>query len=271
MGKTYRYNPEGGCESRPSWKRSEDTASLGEMWPKDGAPARPKRKRAKKATGGFGSVTPEQAMDMMRDRIATVLSTLIHRRILPPHEKDDYTQILNIHICRMLPFFEPGRKGWKDQIASLLRYLNVVVDHAVANIVKHCMTRKRCILKNAMPVEEACEDEEEDDENEGQAILPYSNNPFRDPHGYMEELWLRMDVETLLGMLTEEERIALEMRIQGYTYPEIADETNYRLHLGVDRFHVMNVTMDGIRKAARKCGFEPPLGFPGAGGENSKK
>lgn len=267
MSKSYRYDPDAEEPSRPSWERRDDATSLGEVWPDGEDAARPVRVRRRKAELVCGPATPERAMEMMKDRIDTVLSTLEKRRIFAPHEKEDYAQILNIHICRMLPFYDSGRRGWNDRTASLLRYLNVCVDSAVANIVKHCMTRKCNVFNNAMPVLEACDDEDDDDG--APAILPFSDNPFRDPRRYLEELCLRMDVEVLFGMLTEEERIALDMRIQGYTFPEIADEINDRLHLGVDRFHVMNVTMEGVRRAARKCGFEPPSGCRGGGGGNS--
>ena len=58
-------------------------------------------------------------------------------------------------------------------------------------------------------------------------------------------------------MLTPEQRIALNLRMEGYTYPEIADEVSRILGVKVDRFHIMMVTMEYIRKAARKCGFAP--------------
>ena len=185
---------------------------------------------------------------------------------MPPFEKDDYTQILNIHICRTLPLYEPGRTGWKDREASLLRYLNVVVDSAVADIVKHCMTKK-CNVNTKIPIQDES-DEEEDEEVES---LTPARNPYRDPRRYMEELWLRMDVEAMMEMMTPEERIALRMRLDGCTYPEIADGINARLKLGVDRFHVMNVTMEGVRRVARKCGFEEPRGTGKARDENSRK
>lgn len=252
MSKSYRYDPDAEEPCRPSWERRDDAASLGEAWP-DGEEARPVRVRRRKAELVCGPATPERAMEMMKDRIDTVLSTLEKRRIFAPHEKEDYAQILNIHICRMLPFYDPGRRGWNDRTASLLRYLNVCVDSAVANIVKHCMTRK-CNVTTHVPIQKATVDEEEDDDS---TPLPYSCNPFRDPRRYFDELWLHMDLEVLAGMLTEEGRIALDMRLCGCTYPEIAEGINSRLHLDVDRFHVMNVTMEGVRRAALKCGFRP--------------
>lgn len=266
MSRSYRYSPDGD-EHRPSWKRPVESASLGEIWPNGDARPRKQRKLRQAKTGFCGPVKPEQAMELMRDRVDTVLATLIDRRIVPPFEKEDYAQILNIQICRMLPFYEPGRTGWNDREASLLRYLNVVVDSAVADIVRHCAAKKSQILGTAVPVQEASDNDEEED---GDSIsLPYSHNPYRDPRRHMEELWLRMDLESLSKMLTEEERITLDMRVQGNTYPEIVEELNARLRLGVDRFHVMNVTMDGIRKAAIKCGFEPSSGRRESGRENS--
>ena len=261
MSRSYRYDPDGGEQPRQSWERQNVADCLGDIWPEENAPARPKRRRRREKASSCEAATPERAMEMMRDRIDTVLSTLVDRRIFPPHEKEDYTQILNIHICRMLPFYEQGRTGWNEREASIRRYLNVLVDSAVADIVRHCMANKSQILATAVPVQEADDDDEDED---GHSVsMPYSRNPYRNPRRNMEALWIRMDIEVLMEMLTEEERVTLDLRIQGFTYPEIANKLNSRLSLGVDRFHVMNVTMEGVRRAALKCGFVPGSGFGG--------
>lgn len=263
MGKTYGYNPkEEAVTNRPSWERLDGECDFEEHAPKP-----KKRKRRSRQQDFRGPVTPEQAMEMMRDRIDTALSNLMGRRIVPPSEKEDYTQILNVQICRMLPFYSPERTGWNERAASLRRYLNVVVDSAVADIVRHCMANKSQILASAVPVQEA--DDDEEDEDGISASLPCLLNPYRESRRHMENLWLRMDLEVLSAMLTEEERMTLAMRFQGYTYPEIVDALNSRLQLGVDRFHVMNVTMAGIRRAAIKCGFEASERPRKAGKENS--
>ena len=252
MSKSYRYNPEDEEVSNvPSWERPDEAFSVGEMWPGEEASARPRRRKTVRTADPHAPATPEEAIDLMKDRVDTILSTLVQRGLFPPHEKEDYAQILNIHICRTLPLYDPGRTGWNNRAASLRRYLNVVVDSAVANIVKHCRTRKVTAMA-AMPLPDEDGGDECDDTGR-----PCGGNPYRNHRRYMEGLWLRMDLEVLSRMLTDEERIALEMRLRDFTYPEIADETNARLHLGVDRFHVMNVTMEGVRRAARRCGFSP--------------
>ncbi len=70
----------------------------------------------------------------------------------------------------------------------------------------------------------------------------------------IQELWLKMDVETLRQMLTPEERLCFDMRRDGYTDSEIAR----RLGGKADRIHIDQVVFIHIREKARKCGFFPP-------------
>lgn len=257
MSRSYRYDPdEGGEESRPSWKRQKDAAefeSLSESF-EDAFDEnqQPKKAKGKRRTppGGTSALSPEWAMELMKDRIDTVLSTLARRHVIAWHEKDDYAQILNIHICRMVPFYDPERTGWNERKTSALRYLNVVVDSAVSSIVRHSMFLKRAMPTVPMP--ELVDDEDREDERTLCDLTPYEDNrrPF-------ETLWLEMDIETIAAKMTGEERIAFLMRLEGCTFSEVADGINAALGTSVDRFHVMNVVMEKVRKTVKDCGYGP--------------
>ncbi len=68
----------------------------------------------------------------------------------------------------------------------------------------------------------------------------------------------RMDVVTLISMLTEEERMTLAMRYEGYTDIEIAEALTLAFHRATDRHRVQKVHAVHIQEKARKGGFFPP-------------
>ena len=103
----------------------------------------------------------------------------------------------------------------------------------------------------------------EGDEDGGDRSKDCEGEPFSDRCRCFRDLWFRMDFETLRLMLGDEELLALDLRLDGLSYADVADEMSRRLGVNVDRFHIMNVTMKGVRKAALKCGFEPAAGQEG--------
>ena len=248
MSKSYRYDPdEGGFGKHPRWRRRDAGAepgpdgesSGGDLLPEDVASA-----------GGTPALSPERAMELMKGRIDTVLSTLARRGVIAWHEKEDYAQILNVHICRMVPFYDPERTGWNERRTSALRYLNVVVDSAVASMVRHSMFRRR-----TMPTVPIPEFRDEGDGDDGRT--PCDLTPYEDRRRPFDTLWIGMDIEAMAARMGAEERIAFLRRLEGYTLSEVADCINAALGTSVDRFHVMNVTMEKVRKTVRDCGYGP--------------
>lgn len=255
MSKSYRYDPdEGGYADRPSWERDRrdgfsDAFQTGDV--ED--PVKTSRTRKHKADAKdnpYPPMSPEWAMELMKERVHMVLSGIVKRGHIAPHEKDDYTQILNLHICRMLPFYDPDRTGKSKRTASVRRYLNVVIDSAVANIVRLSELHRKTLPTCPIP-------ELEDEDNREDERPECEGNPFRDHRKCMEELWIKMDLEVLDMKLSEEERLALKLRWEGCTFPEIVDAINAELGIRVDRYHVMNVTMENIRRAARELDITP--------------
>ncbi len=67
----------------------------------------------------------------------------------------------------------------------------------------------------------------------------------------VRELWFRMDLAELRLRLDREQRTVLRMRLEDYTFEEIAGR------LGCDRDRIRKTVMPKIQKVARKLGFIP--------------
>ena len=213
-------------------------------------PAAPATQPAPQGAG----LSPEAAIALMRPKVRMELSSLAKQGIIAPHEKQDFEQILNMHICRMLPSYDPERTGHDGRKASPRRYLNYVVHNALSDIVRHKMARKRAIPTIPMPLLE--DDVAGDDERQELDLEPYTDK--RRPH---DTLTLKMDLETIAERLTPAERITLRMRIEGYSFAEIARAVNARLNTAIDRFHVMNVLLRKVAKALSEAGYAPQKGW----------
>lgn len=251
MSRSYRYDPDGEAFSgRPSWERGDEDFGCGLDEEGEGMVRRSRPRKARQVAPVHPPMSEEWAMEVVAPTIAKELRGLAERKIIALHEVEDYTQILNVHVCRVLPLYDSGHVGGNGKPASVERYLNVAVCSAVTDIVRTAMTRKSCLPTAQMPDPVGGEERECDRKCS-------DNHYVSDGCRSIRDLWFRMDLETLCMMLTREERITTSLRVQGYTYPEIAEEVSEALGVSVDRFHIMNVTMERIRKAARKCGFVP--------------
>ena len=100
MSRSYRYNAdEGGYADRPSWDRSENAyfVDAGMCAPCEETSASPKRTRGKRrAANTYAPMTPEWAIELMKDKVAMTVGALLTQRVIPPYERDDYTQEFNI-------------------------------------------------------------------------------------------------------------------------------------------------------------------------------
>ena len=250
MSRSYRFDKdENAISNRPSWERHDEDMDFADE-PVEMRSVHRRKKQKGKGAISHPPMSEEWAMELMAPFVSSELRGLAERRIIAPHEIEDYTQILNVHICRMLPLYDEERTGENGKNASVKRYLTVAVNSAVTDIVRNAMSRKSNLPLVPMP--ELVDDETRENETK------CSDNAYiSDQCRSVRDLWFRMDLAVLSEMLTPEERVTLNLRIMGYTYPEVAMEVSRILCVQVDRFHIMNVTMERIRKAARKCGFVP--------------
>ena len=73
MGKTYGFDPrEEAVTNRPSWERFDGECDFEEYAPKP-----KKRKRKAKASASPAPMTPEWAIELMRDRVGSSLDLLV--------------------------------------------------------------------------------------------------------------------------------------------------------------------------------------------------
>ena len=264
MSRSYRYNPDDDSEqSRPAWERGEVDRRSDDELDFGCVVATPlKRRRAgTRSRCEPAPMTPEWAVELMRARVSAVVDLLVVGGVIARHEYEDYTQIINAHICRILPLYDGERRNAKGRKAGAERFLSVAVDNVAKNIKKHVALRRKNVP--TVPIGPL-----EGDDDGGDGAKDCEGEPFSDRCKCFRDLWFRMDLETMKLMLGDEELLALDLRLDGLSYAEVAGEVSRRLGVNVDRFHIMNVTMRGVRKAALKCGFEPAAGQKGEFLEN---
>ena len=259
MSKSYRYDPdEGDFCGGASWTRDDDGfCEPAAAEAAADAPAKPKRRGKKKKRGDgnpYPAMTPEWAMELMKERIGAVVDLLAKQRVIPEHERDDVMQTLNLRICDALPTYDPDWTDEDGKTTSVERYLSVVIDNTVRN-VKMDVARRR---KN-VPVVPFLE-LDGDDESEDADGKECEGNPFKDHHRRMEELWIRMDLEELSLRLTPIERLVLACSLAEFTMQETVQEVALRHDMTYTRFKLTRQTMPSLRKKACALGFTPHVG-----------
>ena len=159
--------------------------------------------------------------------------------------------IVNKYIRMAVPKYDPALKSRKNgRTSTAVHYFSVVVDGIASNIRRHQEGR----LRTHVPLSNACERVAEA-EGEISAESRYLSDGCRS----FRSLWLRMDYDTLVGMLTPEERRVLAMRLEGYADVEIADamsggDPERRESL---RLRIQRTVAKRIAAKARRCGFYP--------------
>ena len=233
MGKTYRYNP-------------EDAECVDEASPRQRSPKREVRLDS-------AGIDPDWAVERMATRISCVVDQLIREGTLEEGERQEYIAVFNAQIVRFAAKYEPewtDREG-RRHACSPLHYLRVVEGGLVGNIRDYAAFRRR--FMRPLSIVKAKE------EAEGSAVAIHDDDKrLGDRCRSVRSLELRLDVETLEGMLDEEERICLWMRYDGFTQEEIAEEISARTKKAVDRDHVRKVVVPHLQVKARRCGFFPP-------------
>ena len=259
MSKSYRYDPdEEGYADSPRWKRTDgDAAGADGAMPHDVPLRRKEPRRAKrgKEAPQHSEMTPEWAIELMKDKVSMTVGTLLTQRVILPCEREDYVQQFNILVWKLLPQYDPARADANGVNAGVERFLSVAIDNAAKNVKMRVARRRRNFPEVPFIDLSDCGDGEDDGEDgEG---TPCEGNPFKDHRRHMEALWLRMDLEVLSRKLTMEERLTLACRLSDFTYQEIAEYVSDRLGVKVLRYHIMEYTMASLRKKALECGFEP--------------
>ena len=185
-------------------------------------------------------ITPEWAIERMKRHVDYKLEQLISNGELLVRDKEDYVWIVNARIARSLDYFDvENRKG---RSASAVHYLNIVVDNEISHIRRSLIHQQRLRIMGAV------------------MLLPESvaadyhyvdASAMSDGCRSVKELELKLDVNTLRGLMLPNEVEIFDQLLEGYTQEEIS------LRQGLSRWLVMKA-IRAIRKKARTCGFEPP-------------
>lgn len=244
MGKTYRH-------------RAGEQGELG--WWEERAASEEVRRKRKGTRERRGEAQPQpEAMDIswaverMKEHISFVVDALVKRQLIDDGEREEYTALFTATVCEAWPEYDPERKGAKSgKTASPVHFLTMKVDSKLANVMDYLAYRRWsltfCQIADA-----------QDDEECGGPSISSNDRCLSDECRGVEQLVFKMDVATLVSMLTEEERMTLAMRLAGYTDIEIAEALSLTFHRKTDRHRVQKVHAVHIQKKARLCGFIPP-------------
>ncbi len=181
----------------------------------------------------------ERISDMVRYRI----EKMIDDGIIEAGDRVFRAFWLYRRAAELIPRYDPVRKGAASgRRASLFTFISRMLDYDVR------MYRRRILAERSRFVEIR-----DDRDAAARGAVGGSDWCFSDRCRSVEALVFRMDFETLLGMLTPDERECLLMRMEGCGIEEISDA----LGCGANKWYRFGKLMRNVAKAAVKCGYLP--------------
>lgn len=245
MGKTYRYNPDGGPDGF-DWGEAKSAASA-EVRKRSG-----RRKHRDPVMQPDGSMDLSWAVERMQEHVSFVVESLVKYQLIEEGERDEYTAVFNAVVCDAGLKYDPERRGKESgKTASPVHFMTMMVDSKLANVMDY-LAYRRWTLKFQVITDDR------DTAKNSDAFVWSGDKKLGDGRKWMKLIEFRLDVETLFKMLTREERMTLAMRLEGYTDIEIAEALQLSFHRPCDRHRVQKVHVVHIQEKARKCGFYPP-------------
>lgn len=187
-------------------------------------------------------ITPEWAMKMMKPRINHALKELLDQGIIKQYEVEDYFWIIAERIADAVGSYDPDRRNDEGRTASATNYLRTIVENSIANI----STAAGRMVRDGEEVPIAGHPP---DKARALGYVSANDARFSDGCKTVKMLELRMDMNTLVGMLTADELQVLRLRLAGYTVSELSK------CLAIPRMRVVRKLIPGIQCKARFCGF----------------
>ena len=225
MGKTYRRNAENGFK----------------LYCKGYSPVDYNRR-----TKQPEAITEEWAIKRMKKHIKFVIDQMVHDKVIVEQERAECESKIQYYLLKAVPKYDPNHRSKHNaKTTSAIHYFTIVVDGIAANIREYWNFRRQYVHEVPITAEEP-------EVAEAKGMVSDEGEVMSDRYRSVKDLWFKMDLETLLNMLTPDEAVCLRMRILGYTDVEIGE------HLGKDRHHVQKVLVKHIQAKARLCGFIPP-------------
>lgn len=187
-------------------------------------------------------VTPEWVVRQLRGKVNYAVDGLVRSGLVGLADKPDWINYINDHIRRYFGKYDPERRNRDGKTCSAVHYFGMVVDCLAMNIRKYQEEK----MKTHLPI---TEESEESAARSG--MVSTEGRYLSDDCRSVRELWFRMDLAELRLRLDREQRTVLRMRLEDYTFEEIAER------LGCDRDRIRKTVMPKIQKVARKLGFIP--------------
>lgn len=182
------------------------------------------------------------AYGQLKPRIECWLSQMEVTGMIRVCDTDEYRSIFEHHLRKAISFYDPEKRNEDGRTASAMNYLRNTVENTANNIIESVtrLCRKgQTVFIVSVPCSEAKE----------QGAVSEEDKTFSDGCKSVKEMWLKMDVDTFLGTLTEEERRVFVLQYIGYTLEETAKE------IYLSRRVISRRILPSIRRKARLCGF----------------
>lgn len=192
------------------------------------------------------------AVERMQEHISYIVESLVYRRLIGEGEREEYTSLFTTVVCEAWPEYDPERRGEKSgRTASPVHFLTMKVDSKLANVMDYLAYRRWSLRFYSLT-------DDQDAAREDEGSVWSGDRCLSDECRGVRQLEFRMDVLTLVSMLTAEERMTLAMRLAGYTDIEIAEALSLTFRRRTDRHRVQKVHAVHMQEKARRCGFFPP-------------
>ena len=190
-------------------------------------------------------ITPDWAGGRRADHVRFRVGNLVEAEIISDSDIEDYIDMVNRRIRKSVSEYDASRPNAQGRTSSAVHFFTVVVDNEILHIRDYFDRRAQHMTE--VPLSRLPKDEAEK-----LGYVSVESEELSDQCKCVRDIDFRMDVKTLVGMLTPSELTVFKMRLGGCTNTEIGDE------LGCSRQNVENTYLKHIRRKARACGFVPP-------------
>ena len=187
-------------------------------------------------------ITYEWAIARLAEHVNHELEDMIARGMIVPADKDFYANMLYRRICTGVDAYDAERTNEMGLTSTACHYLTVVVDNRIATLREHLRrlyAREGLVRISSLPPGEAEE------------FGYVSADSLSDGCRSVRDLEWRMDIRSLLGMLTKPEAIAFQVLMDGGSQAE-AEEA-----VGITGGTFRRRIMASLRAKCRTCGFVP--------------
>lgn len=187
------------------------------------------------------AISPDWAWRRVSDHAMGELRALVQEGVVLDGEEDIHAEGIRMALEESVGGYDPDWRGPDGKSCSPSHYCLMIVDRRINNIRRNVARAKGNAKEKPISQLPPCES----------AKLGYvSEESISDRCRCVRELWLRMDTNVLLGMLTPLELEVLDLRQDEFSERDIARK------LGICRYQVVCL-LKSIRMKARHCGFFP--------------